>query len=215
MENEITPEIIKNVGGRPPGSPLYTPELRKKICGLLASGKTLRAVCRIEGMPDRQTIYNWLYENVGEVKNDQGEIVEVGFFDHYTRAREVGLDEVADETLDIADDGTNDWMDIVINKQGDTKTVLNKEAVLRSKLRVETRLQYLANMAPRKYGKNVKIENQTLDKDGKPTDPVAGGGAVIIAQESLATALENIKNGKARGEAVDRDLAEQQRTSPL
>lgn len=210
MENETKPETIKDVGGRPPGSPLYTPEIRTKICNLLAGGKTLRAVCRMDGMPDRQTIYNWLYENIGEVKNEQGEVIEAGFFDHYTRAREVGLDEVADETIEIADDGTNDYVELV-NSKGTKKIILDKEAVLRSKLRVETRLSYLANMAPRKYGKNVKIENQALDKNGEPTDPV---GTVLVAQESLATALENIKSGKGRGEEVERNL-EKERTGAL
>ena len=206
MENEKPP----NLGGRPTD---YTPQLRDIICGLLAQGKTLRAVCRMDGMPERQTIYNWLTKNIGEVRNEAGEVLEVGFFDHYTRAREIGLDEINDEMVEIADDGQNDWMEVVINKRGDTKTVLNKEAVLRSRLRVDTRLSYLANMAPRKYGKNVKIENQTLDKDGKPTDP-ATGGAVIVAQDSLTEALAAVITGKAKGEQVDRQL-EQERATAL
>jgi len=210
MENENTP----NLGGRPLGANTYTHELRDKICDLLAQGKTLRFVCKIDGMPERQTIYNWLHNNIGEVKDEQGNIIEHGFFDHYTRAREIGLDEVADETLDIADDGTNDYVELV-NSRGTKKIILDKEAVMRSRLRVDARLAYLANMAPRKYGKNVKVENQTLDKDGKPTDPVSGNVAVVVAQDSLAAALENIKNGKARGEEVERNLADQERTSPL
>ncbi len=67
---------------------------------------------------------------------------------------------------------------------------------------------------PEDYLEKQQVNNQTLDKDGKPTDPVSGNVAVIVAQDSLAAALENIKNGKARGEEVERNL-EQQRTSPL
>jgi len=68
-------------------------------------------------------------------------------------------------------------------------------------------------------GKNLKLFTdkvdsrvQQLDKNGDPTDPV--GTTVLIAKDSLATALENVKNGKARGEQVERSL-EQQRTGAL
>lgn len=67
---------------------------------------------------------------------------------------------------------------------------------------------------PEDYLEKQQVNNQTLDKDGKPTDPVSGNVAVIVAQESLVAALENVKNGKERGEKVEREL-ENQRTGPL
>jgi len=43
----------------------YTPELASKICKEIALGKSLRAVCRADDMPDISTIYDWfpLYED--------------------------------------------------------------------------------------------------------------------------------------------------------
>jgi len=181
---------------KPPHRPtLYTPELRDRICAELASGRTLRSVCRDEDMPDRQTIYNWLNHNIGRVVEGD-RVIEEGFFDHYTRAREVGLDEVADETMDIADDGTNDYVERVKKlKNGDEKreVLFDKEAVLRSKLRVENRWKYLENMAPRKYGKNVKIQSQALDGAGNPTDPPKSG--VEAVDDFLSAVLDAVKTG--------------------
>lgn len=180
----------------PAGRPsLYTPELRDEICRRLARGRTLRSVCSDDDMPDRQTIYNWLNQNIGLRKDETGnKVLEEGFFDHYTRAREIGLDEIADETLDIADDSKDDWMEIPVGR-GQTKTVVDKEAVLRSKLRVETRFEYLANMAPRKYGKNVKVQSQALDKNGDPTDPATQTDHILTAAFTL---LEKAKNDEAK-----------------
>lgn len=183
---------------KPTGRPTdYSPAMRDAICARLAAGETLRSICRDDTMPERQTIYNWLYVNKGEVK--QGEkILVAGFFDHYTRAREVGLDEICDETIEIADDGTNDFVERVVKQRGGgekKEIVFDKEAVMRSRLRVETRNSYLANMAPRKYGRNVKVETQALDKKGEPTDPPGSAAATDSFLESVAAAL---KKGEAK-----------------
>lgn len=145
-------------------------------------------------MPDRQTVYNWLTENRGEEKDDEGRVITAGFFDHYTRAREIGIDEIMDETMEIADDGLNDFVEIEM-KKGGTKVIFDKEAVMRSKLRVDTRHRYAENMAPRKYGRNVKVQAQTLDKEGNPTDPPMSKEAV---DEFLGDILDAIrKHGEA------------------
>ena len=190
----MSTETLPASAGRPT---LYSPELRDKICSLLASGMTLRAICRMDEMPERQTIYNWLYGNIGERKDEEGKVIEQGFFDHYTRAREIGLDEVADETIEIADDGRNDWMQVEIRK-GTFKPILDKEAVLRSKLRVDTRQKYLENMAPRKYGNRVKVENQQLDGKGEPTDP-----AGAISNEALDGFLKDIADAIEKAKPKD------------
>lgn len=188
----------ENKGGRPT---LYTAELRDTICSRLAAGKTLRAVCRMDDMPDRETIYHWIYKNIGVVKDEQGKVIEEGFFDHYTRAREIGLDEIADETLEIADDGTNDFVEVETpGKNGappKVKILFDKEHVQRSKLRVESRHRYLENMAPRKYGKNAApIQVQPLGKDGEPTDGFDGGAAAAAVLAAI-----QIVNDKGEGEA--------------
>lgn len=187
----------ENLGGRPSK---YSPELRNKICARLATGESLRSICRDEDMPNRSTVHSWVIENIGEIK-DGDTVIEAGFSDHYTRARDLGLDEMADDLLEISDDGTNDWMEKTINKgksNEETIEVLNKEAVMRSRLRVDTRKWYLSKMAPKRYGDSRKIEHQQLDAEGNTTDPVGTNthaqeiaDAVDREMEKVMKALEN------------------------
>lgn len=176
-----------NVGGRPSK---YTDEIRDEICSRLATGESLRSICKDDHLPDRRTVHRWIIENIGEeVQGDT--VIAEGFCHHYTRARDLGLDEMADDLLDIADDGTNDWMEKTINKGKDNEyeiEVLNKEAVMRSRLRVDTRKWYLSKMAPKRYGDSRKIEHQQLDGDGKPTD--APSTEINIHSQEIADAVE-------------------------
>jgi hypothetical protein len=72
------------------------------------------------------------------------------------RARESGFDYLAAECLEIAEDGSNDYM---ASKHG---PVLDTEHVQRSKLRIETRLKLLAKWDPKRYGDKVQL----ADADG-------------------------------------------------
>jgi hypothetical protein len=69
----------------------YRAKTAGMICNRLANGESLRSVCRLEGMPSRQTVFNWLRE-------------EPEFLGHYERARQEGLKCLADELIDIGDD---------------------------------------------------------------------------------------------------------------
>jgi hypothetical protein len=71
------------------------------------------------------------------------------FLEQYVRAKEIGADAMAEEILDIADDGTNDWMEI--NRGNYTSWVTNGEAMQRSKLRVDTRRWLMSKLQPKKY----------------------------------------------------------------
>lgn len=138
----------------------FTQKLADEICAQLAEGKSLRTVCDLKGMPDKATVFRWLRTN------DK-------FRDQYARAKEEASDALADEILDIADDGFNDWMEIEKGK-GHTAVVLDREHVERSKLRIESRKWILAKMKPKKYGD--KIDMTTNGKD-LPA-PIYGGKSV-------------------------------------
>jgi hypothetical protein len=62
------------------------------ICEMLADGKSLRAICREEGMPSTSTVCKWLAKNEA-------------FAEQYARARELQADALFDDILDIADKG--------------------------------------------------------------------------------------------------------------
>lgn len=123
----------------------YTQALSDEICERIARGEPLRQICRDEHMPGWVTVYNWLK------KYDD-------FAERFARARELGYDAIAEETLDIADEGTNDWMEKLGADGQPVGWQLNGEHVQRSKLRIETRLKLLAKWSPKKYGDKQQVE---------------------------------------------------------
>ena len=58
--------------------------------------------------------------------------------------------------FEIADDGTNDWMERQ-TRGGEMKVVGAHEHIDRSRLRVDTRKWALARMSPKKYGDQVAM----------------------------------------------------------
>ena len=74
--------------------------------------------------------------------------------ERYTRAKAAGVDALADEILEIADDGTQD-----MGEGEDGKPVVDHEHIQRSRLRVESRKWLLAKLAPKKYGERAEIEH--------------------------------------------------------
>ncbi|MNL64497.1 hypothetical protein D3C87_1887180 [compost metagenome] len=96
-------------------------------------------------------------------------------------ARQLGYDAIAEETLEIADDGRNDWMQKVEEDEA-PGWKLNGEHVQRSKLRIDTRLKLLAKWHPKKYGE--KVTQELTGANGGPiqvTDMTDEQLAVIAA----------------------------------
>ena len=130
--------------GRPS---LYTQELADRICAGLMDGKTLRAVCRQEGMPDEKAVRNW----AGNPEHP--------FAPQYAQAREIGYQVMADELLEISDDSK---CDVIVDEEGNERP--NTEIVARSRLRVDTRKWLLSKALPKVYGD--RVENRIVGPDG-------------------------------------------------
>jgi hypothetical protein len=80
----------------PRGRPsIYSQELADRICERLASGESLRSICRDDDMPSWPAISKWLSE-----KPD--------FAAQYARAREDQAEAHADRIIEIADDESID-----------------------------------------------------------------------------------------------------------
>lgn len=121
----------------------YTEDLAEIICLRLAEGESLRSVCRDDDMPSKQAVLRWLARNEA-------------FRAQYVRAKAEGAEAIAEELFDIADDGTNDWME-KLDKDGEAIGYqLNGEHVQRSKLRIDTRKWYLSKILPKKYGDRIQ-----------------------------------------------------------
>ena len=122
----------------------FTQALADTICTRLASGESLRSICRDEAFPAESTVRSWVVDD------------HKGFSAQYARARDIGLDVMADEILDISDDGSNDWMERKGEKSDGWQ--LNGEHVQRSRLRVETRKWFLSKLAPKRYGDRQAVD---------------------------------------------------------
>lgn len=139
----------------------FSQELADRICAELAEGKSLRAVCAQDGMPNASTVLRW---------TEQDE----HFAQQYTGARARGYQLLADEILEIADDGTND----AIETEDGPRT--NQDVISRSRLRVDTRKWMLSKMLPKIYGDKLDL---------------AHSGSVKIVKELTEDELQRIASG--------------------
>lgn len=129
--------------GRPSS---FTQEIADDICERLINGESLRTICGADDMPSAATVCRWL-----AVKE------RAAFREQYAHAREMQADVLADETLDIADDGSNDWME---RRNADGENIgwqFNGEAAARSRIRIDQRKWYASKLAPKKYGDKVAL----------------------------------------------------------
>lgn len=151
----------------------YSNTLADSICYRLAKGQSLREICRDPEMPECITIRSWLLDG------------KHGYFStQYADAREKQADHYFEEILEIADDGSNDWIER--NKfEGDTALIADHEHINRSRLRVDARKWILARMSPKKYGEK---ESTVIDQ----------------SQHYHKTIVFKYADGKA-GDAIERD----------
>jgi hypothetical protein len=152
------------MAGRPTD---YTPELADSICERLATGESMRSVSRDPDMPAMCTLFKWLR-------------VHESFAEQYTRAKEESADALVEDMLDIADDGTNDWIEECDDEGAKAAYKLNGEHVQRSRLRVDTRKWAASKLKPKKYGEKVD-----LNHGGQPDNPLN-----LLIQEISGSTLE-------------------------
>jgi hypothetical protein len=74
-----------------------------------------------------------------------------GFADRYAHARELQLDGITDEILDLGDDSRNDLI-ARESKSGDVQPVFDREHVDRTRLRVDARKWLLTKLKPQRFG---------------------------------------------------------------
>lgn len=128
----------------PAGRPSdYTQELAYIICEEIMQGKSLRAICKREDMPALSTICRWLSNNKD-------------FQEQYTRAREIQAELLADEIIEISDDGSKDEVE---HPMVEGATMTNYENIQRSKLKVDSRKWVASKLLPKKYGDKQEIQH--------------------------------------------------------
>jgi hypothetical protein len=149
--------------------------LADEICQRIAGGETLTDICKDSHMPRRETVSTWVFED------------RDGFNHVYVRARELAMDLMAEDILDIADERHTMIEVEELGKDGkplldasgavilrSVRVPLSADVIARNRLRVDTRKWYMAKLAPRRFGDKVTTEH---------TGP--GGGPVQIAALDL------------------------------
>ena len=134
----------KKKAGRPREVNLET---FKKICTMLIDGKSVSAIACKLGVT-RQTIYNW--------RNSDPKFEAL-----YEEALKIRADDLTFETLEIADDRSND----MITDPETGRIIFNNAAIQRDKLRITARTRLLQWLNPQKYAPNQKIDVTTNGKD--------------------------------------------------
>jgi len=119
----------------------YTPQVADFICLRIANGESVRKICLDPDMPASSTIFKWLSE-------------QKTFSEQYTRAREAQMEVMAQEIIDIADDGSNDTY---VDDDGNMRT--EHDVINRSRLRVDARKWLMSKLAPKKYGEKVDLNH--------------------------------------------------------
>lgn len=154
---------------------LRTPENADTICAMITEGYTLRQVASALGCTSG-AIAIWASESEEFAKR-------------YAHAMNLRTDRMAEEILDISDDGANDWIERERDDDGNPIRIVDHEHIQRSKLRVDSRKWLMAKMMPKKYGERTTIA-------GDPENPIAVED--VTAKRAAARALLDETFGEKR-----------------
>ena len=124
-----------------------THNVRTLILERIVEGRSLRSICGDKDIPITPAAVR-----KAAAKDEE-------FGTQYARARDLGLDAMLDEILEIADDSSGDWVQVK-NKDGSVEWKFNHENVQRSRLRCDARKWYLSKLAPKKYGDRITQDAQ-------------------------------------------------------
>lgn len=149
---DLKESVTKKKLGRPTK---YTPELAELICKRIATHALgLKHICAMyEDMPCKDTVNEWRW-------------VHESFSVMYVKAKQLQAETIVDELMEIATDGSNDWMEYLEEKDDTTMGwKLNGEHVQRSRLRIDTGKWLAAKLAPRIYGEKNITENHNFNHE--------------------------------------------------
>jgi hypothetical protein len=137
----------------PAGRPsIYTQEIADKICAEISTSiKSLRTICKQDGMPSVVSVMSWLRTN------DE-------FLKQYTRAKEEQADMMVEDMLTIADENSQDHTPFT-----------GGNVINRDRLRVDTRKWIASKLKPKKYG-----DKTTTEVTGADGGPIQVTGMTIV-----------------------------------
>jgi len=132
-----------------PGRPnAYTPENVDAVLMHIATGNSVNSLIREENehLVSPATVYRWIWQH------DE-------FREKYISAQTIRSFAVSEELFDIADDGSNDWME-KLDKEGEqVGWQINGENVQRSRLRAQVRQWHLERINGKIFGDKKQIDH--------------------------------------------------------
>lgn len=144
-------------------------------------------------MPPHQTVLRWA-------------LTIPEFRDQYKQARDIQAEVLADELLEIADDGRNDWMER--NNPDNPGYRENGEAMRRSQLRIETRKWVAARLLPKRWGD--KTVTEVTGPNGTPLIQPQVIDTRSMTPEAQAALYEALQIVAAQNEAEDAEYTEEE-----
>lgn len=111
-----------------------------EVIAWVSAGKPLAEWCRLPGKVDRSTVYRWSEK-------------DADFAQRFARARDIGYDEIAEETVALSETMPGTFTDAIGNERVD------QGSVQWQRLRIDTRLKLLAKWSPSKYGDRVALDH--------------------------------------------------------
>lgn len=127
-------------------------------------------------MPSAKSVFLWLQRHKE-------------FSEQYAIAMDSRSDALFEETIDIADDGSNDWMET--NDPDNPGYRANGEHINRSRLRVDTRKWFISKVKPKKYGD--RIQTVATDPDGNAAPNLSDPKIIEDVARRLAFVLSGVE----------------------
>jgi hypothetical protein len=114
----------------------------------------------------------------------------------YMRAREMQMHLRADEILRIADDASNDWMEIE-TKAGRILKVYDHEHAKRSEIRIKARQWIMSRYHPKQFGERLQVEaaSETLQAIAAKSDDERLGDAMRLIEQAKRRVAEAYESG--------------------
>lgn len=173
-------------------SRVWTMALEDEIFTRVANGEPIKTICKDEHMPSYGAWQRWFHGNVKFIPLADAERLRV----RYAQAMRDYGGVLGAKIIAISYDDEHDTMTI---KKGDhEKEVMNKEWVMRSKLKIEA-LQWIASkLLPHMYGDKVTVEH-TGKIQHEQTPSIEMDQLTPVARDKLVTFLKQVEADKAAG----------------
>ena len=129
----------------------YTEEIGETICDRIVDGESLRTICADAGMPDEATVLGWVSSHRE-------------FRDQYEIARDLAVEALLDETIEIVDDPSGYLVERV-QANGRVVVIWDRKQLPRCVLRCEVRTWVVDQLPPLKFEERLERIEAQQDRD--------------------------------------------------